>query len=66
MNIIDPLGLLIASMVIVCVVMIWAIIDAHMTQKKEREWEEFNKSNGIIGDDGVEHTKEYYDRDRNR
>lgn len=66
MTVVDPLGLLIASVVLVVVVMAWAIIDAHMTEKKEREWEEFNRAGGIMGDDSVNHTKEYYDKDRNR
>jgi len=54
---IDPLwlfGLLIAMMGVLC---IWAGYMGYIESKREEEEQ---------ADDGVKHTKEYYDRNRNR
>ena len=56
----DPLGLLIAITIFTFAVCIWA----YWSGRKEAEEEEQEQQE--VADDGVVHTKEYYDRDRNR
>jgi len=59
MKVIDPLGLLIAITVFTFAVCGWEYWSGRNEAKREEKEQE-------VADDGVEHTKEYYDRDRNR
>ena len=63
MNVIDPVGLLIAVTIFTFAVCVWAYWSGR-NEAKEEEQETTTQLD--MFDDGVEHTKEYYDRDRNR
>lgn len=61
----DPLGLLIAVTIFTFAICVWAFWSG-CKEAKEEEQEQEQQEQQEVADDGVVHTKEYYDRDRNR